>query len=79
MGELIYSGIKALNQEEFSKMKELLTIFNDRVEKSFDSNLYIDVKTHDVNGKADKRRKYVQLSENSYLRYFFASEKIANP
>ena len=24
----------------------------------------------------DKRRKYVQLSENSYLRYFFASEKI---
>lgn len=28
--------------------------------------------------KKDKRRKYVQLSENSYLRYFFASEKIDN-
>lgn len=28
--------------------------------------------------KKDKRRKYVQLSENSYLRYFFASEKINN-
>lgn len=59
MGEIIYSGIKALNQEEFSRMKELLTIFNDRIEKSFDSNLYVDIKTHDSNGKEDKRRKYV--------------------
>ena len=59
MGDIIYSRIKELSPDEFSRMKELLSIFHEEVNKSFDSNLYVDVHIYDSKGKESKRKKYV--------------------
>lgn len=59
MGEMIYSRIKELNPDEFLRMKEILTLFYEKIKKSFDSNLYVDVHVYDSKGNENKRKKYV--------------------
>ncbi len=59
MGEMIYSRIKELNPDEFLRMKEILAPFYERVKKSFDSNLYVDIHIYDSKGSENKRKKYV--------------------